>query len=100
MPGFRGKFEILAAEGDDADIVFRAGERGDTVTEKACAIYEVGALEFASGGFEDPATEVVVDGKDAGAGLENATEALDFEDKGVADGLVIDDAFLRNTQSS
>lgn len=30
--------------------------------------------------------------------MEGAAEALDFADKGVADGLVIDDAFLGNAQ--
>ncbi len=99
MARFGDEFEILSAEGNDADVVFRAGERGDAVAEKAGAVDEVAAFEFACGGFENPAAEVVLDGHDAGTGLENAAEALDFEDEGVADGLVVDDAFLWNAQS-
>jgi hypothetical protein len=98
MARFGGELEILSAEGDDADVVFCAGELGDAVAEKAGAVDEVAAIEFACGGFENPAGEVVLDRQDAGAGLENAAEALDFVNKGVADGLVIDDAFLRNAQ--
>ena len=95
---FGGEFEILAAEGDDTDVVFCASERGDAVAEEAGAVYEVAAFEFACGGLEDPAAEVVVDGRDAGVFLEGAAEALDFADERVADGLVIDDAFLWNAQ--
>ena len=98
MPCFGGEFEILAAEGDDADVVFRAGKCGNAVTEKTGAVDEVGAFKFPCVGFKDPAAEVVVDGKNAGAGLEGAAEALDLANEGVADGLVIDDAFLRNAQ--
>lgn len=98
MAGFGGELEIFAAEGDDADVVFRAGEGGDAVAEEAGAVDEVAGFEFAGGGFEDPAAEVVVDGRDAGVFLEGAAEALDFADEGVADGLVIDDAFLGNAQ--
>ena len=98
MPCFGGEFEILATEGNDANVVFRAGERGDAVAEKPGAIDEVGSLEFPGGGFENPAAEVVVDGYNAGTGLENSAEALDLANEHVADGLVIDDTFLWNVQ--
>ena len=77
MTRFGGELVILAAEGDDANVGFRAGEGGDAVAEKAGAVYEMAAFEFPGGGFEDPASEIVVDGKDAGTGLENSAEALD-----------------------
>jgi hypothetical protein len=96
---FGGEFKILASERDDADVVFGSSEGGDAVTEKTGAVDEMAAFKFAGGGFEDPAAEVVVDSENAGAGLENSAEALDFADEGVADGLVIDDAFLWNAQS-
>ena len=98
MEGFGGEFEIFAAEGDDADVVFCAGEGGDAVTEEAGAVDEVAGFEFSSGGFEDPAAEVVVDGCDAGVFLEGAAEAFDLADESVADGLIIDDAFLRDAE--
>ena len=98
MARFGGKFEILASEWDDADVVFCAGKCGDAVTEKTGAVDEVGAFKFPCVSFKDPAAEVVVDGKNAGAGLEGAAEALDLANEGVADGLVIDDAFLWNAQ--
>jgi hypothetical protein len=95
---FGGEFEILSTERDDADIVFRAGESGDAVTEKTGAVDEMGAFKFPCGGFKDPTAEVVMDSENACAGLKSSAEALDFANEGVTDRLVIDDAFLWNAQ--
>ena len=98
VAGFWCEFEIFAAEGDDADVILGASKLSDAVAEEAGAVDEVAGFEFSSGGFEDPAAEVVVDGCDAGVFLEGAAEAFDLADEGVADGLVIDDAFLRDAE--
>ncbi len=98
VAGYGGEFEIFAAEGDDADVVFCAGEGSDAVAEEAGAVDEVAGFECTGRGFKDPAAEVVVDGCDAGVFLEGAAEAFDLSDERVADGLVIDDAFLRDAE--
>ena len=95
---FGCELEIFAAEGDDADVVFCASEIGDAVAEEAGAVDEIAGFEISGGCFEDPAPEVVVDGLDARVYLEGAAEALDLTDEGVADGLVIDDTFLRDAE--
>ncbi len=94
MSCFGSELEILATEGNDTNVVFRAGECGDAVAEKPGAVDEVAAFEVTGGCFKDPAAEVVVDGENASAGLEGTTKALDLAHKGIANRLVIDNAFL------
>ncbi|MEN9468683.1 MAG: hypothetical protein RL630_416 [Verrucomicrobiota bacterium] len=94
MAGYVSEFEIFAAERDDADVILGASKLSDAIAEEAGAVDKVAGFEFASGGFEDPAAEVVVDGRDAGVFLEVAAEAFDLLDERVADGFIINDAFL------
>ena len=98
MAGFGCEFEIFAAEGDDADVILGASKLSDAVAEEAGAVDEVAGFECTGGGFEDPAAEVVVNGRYAGVFLEGAAEAFDLSDEGVADGLVINNAFLWNAK--
>ena len=80
MAGFGGELEIFAAEGEDADVILGASKLSDAVAEEAGAVDEVAGFEFSSGGFEDPAAEVVVDGCDVGVFLEGAAKAFDLAD--------------------
>ncbi len=97
---FRGEFEIFATERDDTNVVFCAGEGSDAVTKEASAVDEITGFEFACRGLEEPAAEVVVDAEDVGVFLEGAAEAFDLVDEGVADGLIIDNAFLWDAEGS
>lgn len=95
---FGGEFEIFASEGDDVDVILGASKLSDPVAEESGAVEEIAGFEFTGGGFEDPAAKVVVNGEDAGVFLEGAAEAFDLADEGVADGLIINNAFLWNAE--
>ena len=105
--GYRYLLHLPPEHGADAArlwplIVFLhgSGERGDAVAEEARAVDEITGFEFACRGLEEPAAEVVVDAEDVGVFLEGAAEAFDLVDEGVADGLIIDNAFLWDAEGS
>lgn len=89
-----GGFEeiVFAAEGDDAGVTALAGEGGDAVAVEAGAVNEEVGLMFA---VEDPARFNFGDGcvcEDLGTG--SSQEG----DHGVADVLVVDDAFFGDAE--
>ena len=100
MVSFGGEFEIFAAKGDNADIVFCASKGGDAIAKETSAIQEIACIECTDWGLKNPATKVVVNSEDAGVFLEGAAKAFDLSDEGVADRWVIDNAFLWNTEGS